>query len=407
VTTLVTAPRLFVGGRLAGPGVVALEGDRIHSVSTAPVATGPAPGANGAHALDGVATRNGAIEEIALPDGVLTPGLVDLQINGAFGVDFADARAGDWRTIRAALLRSGVTAFAPTLITATLPRLADSLVAIDAAAAEQVHGSRILGAHVEGPFLSPDYHGAHDPSLMRDPTPEALDLLLGGPTPAIVTLAPERRHALDAIARLTAAGVLVSVGHTAATAAQVHAAADTGARMVTHVFNAQRRLGHREPGTAGAALTDPRLTVGMIADLQHIAGEIVALIFRAAAGGVVLVTDAVAAMGITQDRTVLGGSDVYLDDEGLPRRADGTIAGSVLTLDQAVRNAIACGVDPATVLDAVTRTPADLVGRPDLGRLAPGAHADLIWWSDDWEVRNVWVGGVPLTNAFGLASRSA
>jgi len=396
VTTIVTAPRLFVGGRLTGPGVVTLEGDRIRTVTHAEADGDPAAGRQ--------AARRGAPHEIALPDGVLTPGLVDLQINGAFGVDFADAQPHDWRTIRAALLRSAVTAFAPTLITATPARLAASLADVDAAAREQVHGARILGAHVEGPFLSPDYHGAHDPSLMRDPTPEALDVLLRGPMPAIVTLAPERRHALDAIERLTAAGVLVSLGHTAATAAQVHAAADAGARMVTHVFNAQRPLGHREPGTAGAALTDPRLTVGMIADLQHIAAEIVALIFRAAAGGVVLVTDAVAAMGISRDRTVLGGSEVYLDDEGLPRRADGTIAGSVLTLDQAVRNAVACGVDPALVLDAVTRTPADLVGRPDLGRLTPGARADLVWWSDDWYVRAVWVGGVPLLDA---ASRSA
>jgi N-acetylglucosamine-6-phosphate deacetylase len=394
VTTLVSAPRLFVGGRLTGPGVVAIEGGRVRAVSTG----------------SGAASRTGAVEEIVLPDGVLTPGLVDLQINGAYGVDFADARPGDWRAIRAGLLRTAVTAFAPTLITAAPARLAASLADVDAAAREQVHGSRILGTHVEGPFLSPDYHGAHDPSLMRDPTPDALDVLLQGPAPLIVTLAPERAHALEAIARLTAAGCLVSVGHTAATAAQVHAAADAGARMVTHVFNAQRPLGHREPGTAGAALTDPRLTVGMIADLRHIAGEIVALIFRAAAGGVVLVTDAVAAMGIDgvdgigQDRTVLGGSDVYLDDEGLPRRADGTIAGSVLTLDQAVRNAVSCGVDPGHVLDAVTRTPADLVRRPDLGRLAPGALADLVWWSDDWEVRDVWLGGV---RALDVATRSA
>jgi N-acetylglucosamine-6-phosphate deacetylase len=393
VGTLVRAPRLFVDGRLTGPGVVTLEDDRISSVSLA-----------GAPGSDGLAARNGASEEIVLPDGVLTPGLIDLQINGAFGVDFADARPGDWRMIRSALLRTAVTAFAPTLITAAPDRLAASLVDIDDAAREVLHGSRILGAHVEGPFLSPDYHGAHDASLMRDPTPDALDVLLQGPRPLILTLAPERRHALEAIARLTAAGCLVSVGHTAATATQVHAAADAGARMVTHVFNAQRPLGHREPGTAGAALTDPRLTVGMIADLRHIAGEIVALIFRAAAGGVVLVTDAVAAMGITSDRTVLGGADVYLDDEGLPRRADGTIAGSVLTLDQAVRNAVSCGVDPAQVLQAATRTPADLVGRADLGRLAPGASADLVWWSDDWEVRDVWVGGV---RALDVATRSA
>lgn len=398
MTTLVSAPRLFVGGRLTGPGVVTLEGDRVVAVSTGSPAVPALPAAGG-----------GAVDVVTLPDGVLTPGLVDLQINGAYGVDFADARPADWRMIRAGLIRTAVTAFAPTLITAAPARLAASLADVDAAAREIVHGSRILGTHVEGPFLSPDYHGAHDPSLMRDPTPDALDVLLQGPAPLILTLAPERAHALDAVARLAEAGVLVSVGHTAATAAQVHAAADAGARMVTHVFNAQRPLGHREPGTAGAALTDPRLVVGMIADLRHIAGEIVSLIFRAAAGGVVLVTDAVAAMGIDQDRTVLdrtvlGGSDLYLDDEGLPRRADGTIAGSVLTLDQAVRNAVGCGVPAEQVLQAVTGTPADLVGRGDLGRIEPGALADLVWWSDDWEVRDVWLGGV---RSFDLATRSA
>ena len=142
----------------------------------------------------------------------------------------------------------------------------------------------------------------------------------------------------------------------------------------------------------------------MIADLQHIAGEIVALIFRAAAGGVVLVTDAVAAMGIARDRTVLGGSEVYLDEEGLPRRADGTIAGSVLTLDQAVRNAVGVRGRPRSSARGRDADPGGPVGRSDLGRLEPGAYADLVWWSDDWEVREVWIGGV---RAEGAASRSA
>src|SRR4051794_21681596 len=149
---LVRAPRLFVDGRLTGPGVVTLEDDGISSVSLA-----------GEPGSDGLAARNGASEEIVLPDGVLTPGLIDLQINGAFGVDFADARPGDWRMIRSALLRTAVTAFAPTLITAAPDRLAASLVDIDVAAREAVHGSRILGAHVEGPFLSPTTTGPTTP----------------------------------------------------------------------------------------------------------------------------------------------------------------------------------------------------------------------------------------------------
>lgn len=398
MATRLHAPRLLVDGRFTGPGSVVVEGGRIVSVDLddhQPV-TGPAP-ATRAQPVTELDLTAGPEPVTVLPDGFLTPGLLDLQINGAFGVDFVDAGAPDWDRIRLGLLATGVTGFAPTVITAPLPRLARALIEVETAAAKSSPGARILGTHVEGPFLSPDYHGAHDPALMTDPTPEALDVLMSGPLPAILTLAPERRHALVAVTRLAAAGVVVSVGHTAATAAQVHAAADAGARMVTHVFNAQRPLGHREPGTAGAALTDPRLTVGMIADLQHITGEIVGLVFRAAAGRVALVTDAVAAMGVDpdQDRTVLGGTEVVLDAEGLPRRPDGTIAGSVLRLDQAVRNAAACGVDLAAALDAVTRTPADLLRRNDLGRLAPGALADLVWWSDDLQIRQVWLAGVP------------
>jgi N-acetylglucosamine-6-phosphate deacetylase len=386
VAVRLLAPRLFVDGQFTGPGAVVLDGSRIVSVDIGNAGHDGQAGHGGASPMD---------SEIALPDGFVTAGLVDIQINGAFGVDFADARPDDWQRIRQGLLATGVTSFAPTLITAPPRQLAATLVVVDDAARQPCLGARILGTHVEGPFLSPDYHGAHDPALMIDPLPEALDVLLSGPAPLILTLAPEREHALAAVERLVAAGCVVSVGHTAATAAQVHAAADAGARMVTHVFNAQRPLGHREPGTAGAALTDPRLTVGMIADLQHLTGEIVGLVFRATAGKVALVTDAVAAMGVTADRTVLGGSEVFLDAEGLPRRSDGTIAGSVLRLDQAVRNAVSCGVGLPSALDAVTRTPADLLRREDLGRLAPGAAADLVWWGDDLEIREVWVGGVP------------
>ena len=379
MATRLLASRLLVDGRFTGPGQVVVDGGRIRSISIPP---------EGAPACGDT--------DVLLGDGFLTPGLLDLQINGAFGVDFAEAGTADWQRVREGLLATGVTGFAPTLITAPLARLAQALLEIGTAADEPSAGARILGVHVEGPFLSPDYHGAHDPALMVDPTPQALDVLLDGPAPAIITLAPERPHARSAIERLTAAGSVVSIGHTAATAAQVHAAADAGARMVTHVFNAQRALGHREPGTVGAALTDPRLTVGMIADLKHITGEIVGLVFRAAAGQVALVTDAVAALGVDPgDRTLLGGSEIFLDAEGLARRPDGTIAGSVLRLDQAVRNAVSCGIDPATALDAVTRTPADLLGRPDLGRLRPGAAADLVWWGEDLQIREVWMGGIP------------
>ena len=192
--------------------------------------------------------------------------------------------------------------------------------------------------------------------------------------------------------RLAADGVVVSIGHTDATGAVVTAAADAGARMVTHLFNAQRPLGHREPGVPGQAMSDDRLVVGLIPDLQHVSAPIVRVIMRACAGRVVLVTDAVAAAGMPPGRYELGGEDLVVSDDGtLPRRADGTIAGSVLTLDEGVRNVVAQGVDLATALEAATRVPADLVRRTDLGRLEPGARADLVWFDDDLRVQRTWV----------------
>src|SRR5439155_22953865 len=180
----------------------------------------------------------------------------------------------------------------------------------------------------------------------------------------VLTLAPEREHALAAIRRLARAGVVVSVGHTDATAAQTAAAADAGARTVTHLFNAQRRLSHREPGVPGSALADPRYTLGHIADLQHVDPEIVQVVFRAAQGRVALVTDAIAAAGMPPGSFELGGVVALVSPEDhLPRRADGTIAGSAPRLDTAVRNVVGLRIEAEPVLAAATRVPADAIGR--------------------------------------------
>jgi N-acetylglucosamine-6-phosphate deacetylase len=188
--------------------------------------------------------------------------------------------------------------------------------------------------------------------------------------------------------------VVVSIGHSDARGAEVEAAVEAGARMVTHIFNAQRGLGHREPGVAGQALADPRLTVGLIADLHHVAPEICTVVMQAARGRVALVTDAVAAAGMPPGSYELGGQQIRISPgEGLARRTDGTIAGSSLSLDAAIRNLVDVGIAASDVLDAATRVPADVLGRTDLGRLATGAKADLVWWSDDLRPLRVWVGG--------------
>ncbi|RJQ82616.1 N-acetylglucosamine-6-phosphate deacetylase [Pseudonocardiaceae bacterium YIM PH 21723] len=332
-------------------------------------------------------------------EGVLTAGLVDIQINGAVGVDFAEVDADAMRTVVRALPSTGVTSFLPTLITAKVPtitRQAHELLAAIAQIPAGI-GARTLGLHFEGPFISPDRHGVHEPALMEHPTAAHLDTILRDPVIAAalrkVTLAPELPGGMEAVRRLTDAGVLVAVGHSDATAAQTHAAADAGARMITHLFNAQRPLGHREPGVPGAALVDDRYTLGLIADLAHVSGEICKLVFNAAGPRVALVTDAVAAAGMPPGSYLLGGAEVLLTEEGVPRSPEGTIAGSALTLDRAVRNIIGLGIDPAVALTAASEVPANVLGEKKIGRIETGAHADLVLWDAEWHPRKVWVGG--------------
>jgi N-acetylglucosamine-6-phosphate deacetylase len=292
------------------------------------------------------------------------------------------------------LPETGVTAFLPTFITAPVKVLADALRRTVTLLPGLPTGSRVLGVHLEGPFLSEERRGAHNADHLIDPTPEALTALLETGLVQMVTLAPERAGGLDAVRALTDAGVLVSVGHSDATAEQVSLAADAGARKVTHLFNGQSGIHHRHPGVAAQALTDERLSSGLIVDLHHVAPVVCKLAFEAAAGRIVLVTDAASAAGMPPGRYELGGESIDLPAEGPPVRVGGdTLAGSALRLDAAIGNAVRIGIDLVTAVDAATRVPADLIGRPDLGRLEPGAAADLLWLGEDLRARRTWVAG--------------
>lgn len=376
--TVVSAPTLLVGDRLVRSGAVVVRDGVVHEV------------------LDRVPASDS--DHVRLTSGVLTAGMVDLQVNGCFGVDFADATPTGWSLARRALARTGVTSFLPTAITAPIE---DLVAFVGQVVAERdregaYDEARILGAHLEGPFLSPLHAGAHEPTLMIGPRDDDVDRLLslGRGAVAAVTIAPEIPGAERAIRRLHDAGAVVSVGHSDATAEQVHGAADAGASMITHVFNAQRGLHHREPGVPGAAFDDTRFRLGLIADLHHVAGPVVRLVFTAAPDRVVLVTDAVAAMGMPPGTYALSGEPAVVDSPGAPpRRLDGTLAGSSLSLDQAVRNVVGLGIPVSTALLAATRTPADVVGRADLGRLEVGAAADLVWWDDELRPQRTWIGG--------------
>jgi N-acetylglucosamine-6-phosphate deacetylase len=375
---LVTAPAILTGqpAEPATPGYVVVEGGLVTQVGR-----GAAP----------------VRADVDLPDGLLVPGFVDLQVNGYFGAEFQRPDADAWAYVASRLPETGTTAFLPTLITAPVAELAAALRVAAEFVPDLTGGARVLGAHVEGPFIAASRRGAHDPAFITDPTPAAVaDLLAAGAgLLRLLTLAPELPGALAATGQLAAAGVVVSVGHSDATADQVQAAADAGATMVTHLFNAQRPLGHREPGVPGQALTDARLTSGLIMDLHHVAGRVGTIAFAAAPGRIALVTDAAACAGMPPGEYLLGGQPITLPSAAgePPVRADGTLAGSALRMDRAVANAVSCGVPLGVAVAAASRVPADLIGRPDLGRLAPGAPADLAWLGPDLTARATWVGG--------------
>jgi len=321
--------------------------------------------------------------------GIASPGFVDLQVNGFGGVDFLDTDADGYARAGEALLETGVTAYLPTLITAPEERLVAALGAIPE---ESERGPRILGAHVEGPFLSPARLGTHPPAARRDPDPALLERLLAAGPVRLVTLAPELPGALDLVDLLVARGITVSAGHSDATAEEANAAFDRGVSTVTHLFNAMRPFSHRDPGVAGVALARPDVVVQIILDGVHLAPDTVRLVWRAAGGRLALVTDAVAGAGMGGDGSYRLGEVAVEVRGGVVRRDDGVLAGSVLTMIEAVRNLHALGVPLADALGAATEVPARVVGA-DAGRIAVGAAADVIVLSEELELERVMVGG--------------
>jgi N-acetylglucosamine-6-phosphate deacetylase len=326
--------------------------------------------------------------------GTAVPGFVDLQVNGFADVDFLRADVYGYRRAGAALLETGVTSYLPTLISAPEPELVAALGEVP----RDTDGPRVLGAHIEGPFLSPRRRGVHPASALRDPDPALLERLLAAGPVRLVTLAPELPGAEELIELLAARGIAASIGHTDATATQAHAAFDRGARSVTHLFNAMRPLGHRDPGVVGAALARPDVTVSIILDGYHLAAETVAFVWRAAAGRVALVTDAVAGARVSDGSYSLGETDVEVAD-GVARGPNGELAGSVLTMIEAVRNLVGLGALLSEAINAATAVPAGVIGETTVGRLDAGLPADLVVLDDNLEIEKVFVGGRALVVA--------
>jgi N-acetylglucosamine-6-phosphate deacetylase len=338
---------------------------------------------------------------------IAAPGFVDLQVNGFAGVDFSAPGDDGYAVAGAALLAGGVTACQPTLVTAAVDSMRASLSRLsvhgldppaDPAGRRDPHPTapRLIGAHLEGPFLAPARAGAHDPAAIRAPDLATLEALLAAGPVTQVTLAPELPRAMGLVDALVARGVTVALGHTEADAATAHRAFDRGASGVAHLFNAMRRPAPRDPGVAFAALGRDDAFVTLIVDGRHLADDTVRAAWRAAGDRLVLVTDAVAAAGAPDGDYTLGGTVPIHSAGGSVRDAEGALAGTTLTMLDAVRNAHALGISLAAALRAATEAPAAMARRPDLGRLVPGAPADLLVLDDSLELHRVLLDGTPV-----------
>ena len=336
--------------------------------------------ADGRVAGTGLSSSNGR--------GIAAPGFVDVQVNGFGGVDFLETDGDGYRQAGEALLETGVTSFLPTLITAPETELLAALAEVPRASV----GPRILGVHLEGPFLAARRLGTHRAHGRRDPDHALLERLLAAGPVRMMTLAPELPGALELIDDLVVRGVTVSCGHSDATAEQATAACDRGARMVTHLFNAMRPFNHRAPGIVGAALVRDDVFVEIILDGIHLAAATAALVWRAAAGRVALVTDAVAAASGNGGAYSLGSVELLVQD-GAVRAPEGMLAGSLLTMIEAVRNLHALGVSLEDALCAASTVPARALGLPNVGRLDVGLPADVVVLDDGLEIESVFVGG--------------
>jgi len=327
---------------------------------------------------------------------IIAPGYIDIQINGAFGHDFT-SEPESVGVVACQLPKYGVTAFLPTMVSSAettyrnhLPKLLSEQILPPAAA--------VLGVHLEGPFFCSERHGAHDIEVLdtfeRIQNLETIYGSLSGVK--IITLAPELPGALEVIKILNSKGIIVSAGHSNASYEEMQLAIKAGVTCATHLFNAMRPLHHREPGIIGAVLTKPHFNYSMIADNQHVHPVTINLCWKANPSGLILVTDAIAALGLADGSYVLGGQSITLKDGIANISGTGTLAGGSIGMDQAVRNLYhATGCSVIEAIEAASYKPARLLKIEDKkGTLNIGADADFLLLDNNLELIQCYVSGI-------------
>ncbi|MDE3075080.1 MAG: N-acetylglucosamine-6-phosphate deacetylase, partial [Chloroflexota bacterium] len=367
---------LAIVGRLLGdsgfrPGKLTLDGGRVAAVD--------------------FGDRFGAADaDLFLPDHLIGPGLIDLQVNGAAGRDFTSDPDG-LHAAAGFLPSTGVTSFLPTVVSAPFDQLLLALGRLSTTGEAKPVEARALGIHLEGPFLHPDFRRAHPAEALRSPSVGDVERLWRASRSGLrlLTLAPELPGAAEMLQFLLARGIVPSAGHSSATFEQASAAFDAGVRFATHIFNGQPPLHHRSPGLAAAALLHPGVVAGLIADGEHVHPAMCALVQRCRGWrGIALTTDGVAALGQPPGQYRLGGQ--IIESDGLAARQAGTgdLAGGVVALNRMVgKMASFCDVDVADAWRMASTVPAALLGESGLGRLRPGARADVTVASPNMEVR--------------------
>lgn len=326
-------------------------------------------------------------EIVDLKGDYLLPGFVDVHIHAFKGMDTMGGEEAV-RHMSRELKKFGVAAFLPTTMSASPEDTVAALKGIKAVMDKpEPNGAIVLGAHMEAPFLTENKAGAQLKEYFVNPCEENWQRYTGGYEGIVrlITMAPEKENALDFIKVLTDKGITVSIGHTDATAETVHAAADHGANHVTHTFNAQSPLNHRKPGVPGAAMVDARLNCEVISDGIHLHPDIVRMLMICKGKEhTVAITDAMEAAGMPDGKYQLGGQDVFVK-EGAARLADGTLAGSTLTMIRAFQNLMTFGATPEEAALMTTKTPALSIGNEDMGEIELGAAAAFARFNDGFE----------------------
>lgn len=330
---------------------------------------------------------------------LLCPAYIDIHVHGGAGVDVMDDTPDTLDKLAMHKAREGVASWLPTTVTAPLTEVYAALERI----AKRCHaggpGAQVLGSYLEGPYFTPQNKGAHPPELFRELDIAELDSLITASrhTLRVVALAPEKPGALSAIHHLKQQGIRVMLGHSAATWQQTCAAFDAGADGLVHCYNGMSGLHHREPGMVGAGLTAPRAWLELIADGHHVHPAAMKLCCTCAEERVVLITDAMQAAGMPDGRYTLCGEDVEMHN-GIVRTASGSLAGSTLALDTAVRNMVeSTGISPDTAIHMASLHPARLLGLDSqLGSLKPGKRANIIALNNGLHVQQIWIQGQAL-----------